>query len=221
MAQTKFPWDKMDNEPSVWFDRFFNFYRPLGRERTLTAAYRDYYYETHNEYPTRPGYSADWGRKAHDWQWKDRAEAWDAEMANEQIEREKVDAADMYKRHREIGQALVTLGMDVLLKKGISDEGTALRGVRLGVEIERGASGIPSNIAGISDMTEEEIDREIAKHLAAGGITREIPAEDSPNESETERRIVSESDEGKEPEPVDQVSGSGVSSSDEVSEKPS
>jgi hypothetical protein len=122
MTQTKFPWDKMDNEPSIWYERFFTFYRPLGRERTLTGAYRDYYYESHNEYPTRPGYSADWGKKAQEWQWKDRAEAWDLEITNEQIARERVESAKMYKRQLAEAEAVGVLAMGFVLKAKSSDE---------------------------------------------------------------------------------------------------
>jgi len=220
MSATKFPWDKMDNEPSVWFERFDRFYRPLTPDiRTLTAAYRECYYETHNEYPTRPGYSADWGKKAHEWQWKDRAEAWDMEMHQERIERERKNNVDMNKRHIEAGQAVQTLALDRLLKAGISDASTALRALRLGVSVERAARGIPSHIAEISDMDEDEIEREIAKRLAAAGITGALSPEDSSIESETEGRITSESDEGRKPEPDDRVSGSGYSSREEISEE--
>lgn len=73
-------WEKLPDEPSLWYARFEN-YRLLGPERTIEAAWRQ---EARAGQSKAKRVPADWYDRSATWRWKERAEAWDA------LEREKV-----------------------------------------------------------------------------------------------------------------------------------
>lgn len=81
------PWDRQPGERSKWFQRFTR-YRLLGYARTFEAVYRDEQ-QSLGLKTGRP--SRSWFDIAREWKWRERAEAWDAYMA-EQAEREVVAA---------------------------------------------------------------------------------------------------------------------------------
>jgi len=82
IVDERHPWDRLPNEPSIWFYRFDR-YRLLGPERTMARAYTIY----RRERRMRAGKPVDMGRRWSApppwwqnwrlWRWKERAEAWD------------------------------------------------------------------------------------------------------------------------------------------------
>ena len=62
-------WERRDGEPAMWYDRF-EVYRVFGPPRTIDAAYR-----ICTGQQSRAGSS--WWRRAKEWEWAARAEAWD------------------------------------------------------------------------------------------------------------------------------------------------
>ena len=72
-------WDRMEKEPSKWFDRF-EVYRGLGPSRSIDAAYK---IVTGNA--GRAGHA--WRNIARAWNWQDRAESWDEEGWSDNAEK--------------------------------------------------------------------------------------------------------------------------------------
>lgn len=216
MSTARKPWDRIDGEPSVWFDRFNRFYRPLGPSRTLTEAYRVYYEEKNGAPPTRPGYTSEWGKKSTLYEWQRRAEAWDEEIHKEAIAVEREASIEMTKRQVQDANAVQTLAMNEIIKKGFATEnvGAIVRAWKAAVEVERTARGIPEILAKIGEMDDDELKRTLARELARASIREETG------------RLISEPDgedagffEGSaEPWNEDTVSGPEISSAGGVSE---
>ena len=167
------PWDRREQEPSLWFDRFNRFYRPQGPGRTLTQAYRSAYEEKHGRKPTRAGYSADWKNKAELWDWKERAAEWDSELHKEQIGYEKSEALDMTRRQIQDAKAIQTLAMNEILERGFSKESTVAvaRILAQAQQLEQSARAIPDSLAKIGEMNDDELARAIAKELIRADIS--------------------------------------------------
>lgn len=77
------PWDRQADEPMRWWSRFDQYYRPLGAERSLLAAYRGWQRaEKGREGQTKSAPNS-WRNNAAKWQWEARALAWDEQQAQE------------------------------------------------------------------------------------------------------------------------------------------
>ncbi len=212
------PWDKQEEEPSLWWERFNKFYRPLGPSRTLTQAYKKYYEEKHGKAPTRPGYTADWGRKAELHEWRRRAESWDEELHRGAIAAEKEASIEMTRRQMTDSTAVQTLAMNEIIKRGFASEkgiGTIVRAWKAAVEVERTARGIPDSLAKIGEMEEDELRRTLARELARASIREETQT----HEPLSDGKDASESTGGQQKRDTDSVSGPAVPGSDGVSEK--
>lgn len=166
-------WDKRDQEPSLWWDRFNRFYRPQGPGRTLTQAYRAAYEEKNGKKPTRAGYSVDWKTKAEIWNWAERAEAWDEELFREQTAYEKAESLEMTGRQIKDAKAVQTLAMNEILKRGFAKESTVavFRALAKAQELERTAREIPDALAEIGEMDDDELKRALARELVTAGLS--------------------------------------------------
>jgi len=71
----------------------------------------------------------------------------------------------MYKRHAQIGQDMVEMGMRFLEENGIKKEETALRAIIEGVDIQRQAIGLAEALAKISTMDNDQLTKELQKLL--------------------------------------------------------
>lgn len=82
-------WEHWPGEPMLWFKRFEH-YR-LMTDRSLTGAYRTWQERRHElsgrSGPIYKSAPCHWVRAAHKWSWKERAEAWDVSVL-EQEQRE-------------------------------------------------------------------------------------------------------------------------------------
>jgi hypothetical protein len=88
------PWDRQPGEPALWYNRFDTLYRPLGPERSLLAAYNTWRVQKGKERRSG-GIGRAWTRNAQRWNWRERAEAWDAaqreQLLAEEAEERRVD----------------------------------------------------------------------------------------------------------------------------------
>lgn len=84
-------WDRLDNEPSLWYERF-TIYRLLGPERNLVAAHAEAkVVEGRPGSPeSKPGQA--WHRNSRTWRWLARATAWD------DAERDRLCAEEEHRR---------------------------------------------------------------------------------------------------------------------------
>ncbi len=111
------PWDRQEGETAKAFEAF-ECYRMLGPDRTLQAAWERYYTRPGRRRERRgkgkeeasqfPGY---WGKWARAWQWRERAAAWDEEVAalarDQELDRElkaKLAAQEEERRQRQLMQ---------------------------------------------------------------------------------------------------------------------
>jgi hypothetical protein len=95
------PWDRQPGEKAMWYNRFDAYYRPLGPERSLLAAYNAWRCtEKSREVPAETA-SKTWRKRAKEWNWQERAEAWDeAERQRRHAEEEEERRKDRQERIR-------------------------------------------------------------------------------------------------------------------------
>lgn len=129
-------WDKQYSEPPRWFYRFDTFFRPLGPERSLLAAYRFWYQAEKGRKSAAVSAPMSWREAAERWQWKDRAEAWDINQRLEQMKIE--DEARRKNRERRIAllNGVLARASDALVKLKADDArwGDVVGAIRLAVQ---------------------------------------------------------------------------------------
>jgi len=72
---------------------------------------------------------------------------------------------EMYKKHAEIGQDMVEMGMNFLKENGIKSDQSALRAVVEGVEIQRQSLGLAEALQKIYTMDDNQLTKELQKLL--------------------------------------------------------
>ena len=77
------PYDQLPNEPDRWYERFRQ-YCDLGSSRSLNRCYRQTLDETGDLNANAPG---SWKRKAREFDWLERAAAWDSDRRQRNRER--------------------------------------------------------------------------------------------------------------------------------------
>lgn len=109
-------WDREFREPARWFHRFDAYYRPMGPERSLLAAYRAWHRAEKGRNSDAVSAPGSWREAAERWRWAERAEAWDVGQRLERLKEE--DAARRKNRERRIALLNATLARasDALLK---------------------------------------------------------------------------------------------------------
>lgn len=106
---------------------------------------------------------------AEDNGWMERADALDAQTSLE-MDRAVIDKrVEMYKKHADVGEELITMGREFLKKQGenggIKTENAALRALELGMQTERVSVGVADMVRKIGEMTPDQLDRELQKLL--------------------------------------------------------
>lgn len=81
------PWDRLPDEPGVWYERF-ELYRSLGPGRTLEQAWR-LDKERTGLNAKRPHFR--WYEVKKEWRWDERAQAWD-DYQNHQVRQAEIEA---------------------------------------------------------------------------------------------------------------------------------
>lgn len=98
------PWDRLPEEPNLWFDRFMRF-RLMGVRRSVRAVYLREFSQKADEGGEKP--PAAWYEAAKEWRWRERAEAWD-ETERERIRQEwRAFAVEWRGKERRIAEALL------------------------------------------------------------------------------------------------------------------
>jgi hypothetical protein len=129
------PWLQMPNEPLRWYVRFMTYFLPFGPSRTLTRAYLAYLAA---ERPNAVGLkktantvrgAVSWQHACHDWQWRQRAEAFDrlnlleyvtlVDKARDKIMRSMEDAADALADALTIPRLKVSAAKEILDRGGL------------------------------------------------------------------------------------------------------
>ena len=97
--------------------------------------------------------------------WNTRADGLDGQITrvldNSVIEKRVA----MYKRHAEIGQDMVEMGMAYLKENGIKKEESAIRAIAEGIDIQRQSIGLAEALQKISTMDNDQLTRELQKLL--------------------------------------------------------
>lgn len=111
-------WERQPEEPNDWFDRFLLFKR-LGSGRSLLAAYNEY--RAAKKQPKANSAPPTWRKAAKDWNWKNRAEAWDtrsqqkAEKTWAKVEHQHQQRrAQMREKSWRLSQELIARAEDML-----------------------------------------------------------------------------------------------------------
>ena len=152
------PWDRLEGEPFMWFDRF-DYYRMLGPERTIGGAYKVYSKERGKK-PSKNG-AYHWRKIAEDWHWQERAEAFDIHIRNERLRAEEEERAKMLREHISMARSMWGFGLTEL-KRMLKEETTlnpteARIYIKDGVTMERQARGLPEYLLEIAAMSDEEL----------------------------------------------------------------
>lgn len=162
---TELIWSQQESEPNRWFQRF-ELYRLLGPDRTLIAAVNtDKVARGRRESAEASGA---WRRAAIDWNWKERAEAWDkyvSELAAQEAERQRVAILSSgFARQEERVRALNELAQ-LLLSEAREDNRRWLpdvKGIGTGdnferIDIVRFNAGLLSELRGLLDDLAREV----------------------------------------------------------------
>jgi len=118
------PWDRQRNgkglEPNLWYSRFVEFLR-LGPRRSVLELYNQYIQDRDGEGATRrTSTPSSWGRAAVEWNWRERAEAWDeaerqrqAREFKEQQDRAKIERIALLRKTKaRLAQVLDTVDIE-------------------------------------------------------------------------------------------------------------
>ena len=149
-------WDKEDNEPSLWYDRFTK-YRLLGPSRSLRKLWRVVRFEQgQDDIKKNQGAPHLWNEKAKIWRWKERAEAWDEyERERREDEAEEILQTGLALAHIRVMklQKLAEKIEDNLLKSGTRMSPYVVeqyRGILDDIAKEKGERAKETRIAGFN-----------------------------------------------------------------------
>lgn len=178
-------WDRQYSEPARWFYRFDTFYRPLGPERSLLAAYRYWHQAEKGRKSAAVSAPTSWRDAAEQWQWQDRAEAWDISQRLEQLKEE--DEARRKSRERRIAllNGVLARSSDALVKLKADDArwGDVIAAIRLAVQELRHEYGddvttvkveatetVPEWMMAIARMDTAQLEKVIDNMATVGGL---------------------------------------------------
>ena len=184
-------WDRQrtedgELEPALWFGRFDQYYRPAGPERSLLGAYNNYLAYNGKKRQTCP--SGSWSRAFAEWNWKARAEAWDAEQRIARLVAEEQERAEMLQRHIRLGRGLQSVAT-AKLQAFVNEQGADLSPgdvrafIKEGIGIERQARGLPEYLIAVAKMTDDELRKRYAELIAEIGIAGDSKDDESPEDS--------------------------------------
>jgi hypothetical protein len=169
-------WDRIEGEPILWFDRFDKYYRILGPERNLQAAYD--LYKGGGGSKKKGRVTAAWKKALVDWNWQKRAEAYDMHVRNERLRAEEKERAKMLKDHISMARSMWGFGLAELkrmLKEKTDLNPTEARiYIKDGVTMERQARGLPEYLLEIASLSDEELlgryTELLARYEGEGGV---------------------------------------------------
>ncbi len=167
------PWERQPGEPMMWYTRFDKYYRiqdGAESERNLRQAYHMWRRDNGNPPKPTTGVSSAWTDKFKEWNWKDRAEAWDMEQHRLRMQAEEEERAEMLKEHITLARALWQRGAATLKrmqeKKETLTHEQARQYIKDGISLERQARGLPEYLLEVAQLTDEELQEQYAELLA-------------------------------------------------------
>jgi len=129
--KTTRPWERRRDEsgelePMRWFGRFSAIYRPMGTERSLLGAVN--LHRVKNGAKKGNSVPGSWEEAFNQWDWKNRAEAWDQYERNRQADlfQERADAwrANRFEDAEKLREkANELLRLPVIKRTGVDQEG--------------------------------------------------------------------------------------------------
>jgi hypothetical protein len=155
----RLPWEIMENESPLWYERF-DYYRKMPpTERSIRGACWGSLGKETKRYQ-------DWWEHAKQWKWVSRAQAWDDFVYREKMKLEMEETKDMLRRQAQIGKE-----MQMLAKAKIVDEFNEIKKVgrplfdiaearllyKEGISIERQARGLPDYLLAVANLSDEEL----------------------------------------------------------------
>jgi len=99
LAEDREPWERQPRESRLWFNRFEHF-RNLGPERKISDTFA-VFFPTKKKIMASPFY-----KKAKEWQWRERAEAWDLILERQKRLAELEEVKAMSARHARESMAI-------------------------------------------------------------------------------------------------------------------
>lgn len=133
------PWNRMPDEPAMWYSRFISHFLPMGPTRSILGAYKSY---ISSLYPNRPipiVPPAPWHTNSKLYHWRTRAEAHDAvqwqqvqqdyDLMCEQINQECINAARTVLNKALTGIATIDLDDKPATVKDIGPLSVAVKGM--------------------------------------------------------------------------------------------
>lgn len=165
-------WDQLEDEPPDWFMRFYTYYLPLGSNRSIEQAFRDWRdNEALKSKAKRP--NPTWYRSSAQWRWADRAHAWDVAQAKTAIAETADEITDMKKRSIRAAMLFQGVALKRLETLGKNPDlltpAEALRFYREALEIERQARGLPKEILEVWNLDNDQVVKKYEQLLA--GLT--------------------------------------------------
>jgi len=104
-------------------------------------------------------------------EWRERAEALDAEVRNQLESKLVAEKAEMLKRHADVGKKMQNIALEYLDKPEIINKLTPNSALRLlveGLKTERISVGMPDVLEEVMTKTDEELLEDITKLITSG-----------------------------------------------------
>ena len=166
------PWERQHDskgelEPNKWFDRFNRSFRPMGPERSLLGAYNRWRKEKNPDAGNAKAPTYYWTKICDEWNWWERAEAWDAKNRRELIVAEEEARQEMIEHHIKLAKSLQAVGTqrlrDLMEDASSLSPAEARRYISEGIDKERQARGMPQYLLDVIKMEDDELREEYAR----------------------------------------------------------
>lgn len=114
-------WERQAGESGLWFSRFDKFFRPLGPERSLLRAYKNWYRAEKGRESQSVSAPTSWREAAEHDQWRDRAQAWDVAQRLERLRAEDEERRRNRERRLALLNGLLARVSEAVLKLEAKD----------------------------------------------------------------------------------------------------
>lgn len=153
-------WDRQQGEKTLWYDRFFKYYLPIGPERSLTAAFNAWL-EAKGKGGQKRSPTGSWRRCSEQYNWIERAMAWDDFQRQKQKEALQAEIDEMVKRHiaeARVMQNIAVQRLGVLQKDPSELSATEVRRFMVdAIKLEREARGLPDEKVAVTDSAGNDL----------------------------------------------------------------
>lgn len=163
-------WERWPGEPYKWFHRFYNYYRPIGPERTVTECWKRWREAEADENYSCKRPTRHWWARANTWHWEERARAWDELNREKMAQAEREAREEMLQRHKELARAMVVAASrrmrDILDSPTMLTPAETRKYITDGIAEERRAWGLPEYLLRVTELEDDELLKQY-EHLVA------------------------------------------------------